>query len=263
MKWTAYLDESGTHDSPIMLMGGYLAKDIQWKKFDAEWKALLHSEGIRSAHGKDLLQGKKQFEGWSRQRRDGFVLKAHKIITNNLELGLTAIIRQDDYDSLYKGQPNPDKLREDTKYGILFRGCLLLVELAVTGNKVPPKDVALNIVMEGGHKNSGDVSRLFNLAKKEHLPGCEHVLGILTFGDKNSYGLQAADLLIYAANRLERDDHSTQPTNVETSPHILLPGEPAGQGFKEYRVPITRKMLQDLQADFLLPENQRKNMQSR
>ena len=32
MVWTAYFDESGTHDSPIMLMGGYLASDHQWAR---------------------------------------------------------------------------------------------------------------------------------------------------------------------------------------------------------------------------------------
>jgi hypothetical protein len=206
MVWTAYLDESGTHDSPVMLLGGHLANEQQWKAFDSAWKSLLDSEGVTSCHGKDLRHSAKQFKGWPRQRRDSFVRKSHKIVSETLECGFTAIIRKNDYNSLYKRQPNPHKLREDSMYGVLFRGCLLLVELAVTGNKVPPPDLRLNFIIEGGNKNSGDVTRLFELAKKEHLPGCEHVLGTMTFGNKDVYGLQAADFLVYSANILERKD---------------------------------------------------------
>jgi hypothetical protein len=262
MIWTAHIDESGTHDdSPIMLMGGYLGNEDQWKKFDADWKALLASEGVGGCHAKELIHSAKEFKGWGRQRRDGFLIKAAKVISDALEFGFTAIIRQNDYEEIYKGQPKTFKLREDTMYGILFRGCLLMVELAVTGNRTPPPDLRLDIVLEQGHKNSGDAIRLFDLAKKEHLPGCEHVLGTFTLGEKSILGLQAADLLVYGANRLEKNDHWTQPTDIEKSSFIVKAGEPTPPGFKEYRFPVRRKTLQMLHADFLLPDRKRKQMQ--
>jgi hypothetical protein len=263
MIWTAYLDESGTHNSPIMLMGGYLGNTEQWDAFNAAWEALIKSEGIQFCHAVDLLHSAEQFKGWSRQRREQFILKAHKVKASHLQLGVTAIIRQNDYDALYKSQPNPRKLRQDTKYGVLFRGCLLVVESAVVNLQLPTKDLTLNFVMEAGAKNAADAPRLFALAKKEHLPQWERLLGTLTFGGKTSPGLQAADLLVYSANRLERKDHSDKPTDIEKSPYVLSPGEVSSPGFTEYRMPITKVSLKHLADDFLLPPEQWANMQGR
>jgi len=264
MIWTACIDESGTHDdSPISLMGGYLGNESQWQAFDLAWKSLLASEGITGCHAEQLMHSSKEFQGWSQRRRISFLAKAQKAISEALEFGFTAIIRRNDYKELYKGEQKTFKLREDTMYGILFRGCLLMVEFAVTGNQTPPPDLRLDIVLEKGHKNSGDVNRLFDLAKKEHLPGCEHVLGNLTVGEKSIFGLQAADLLVYGAYKLEKRDHWTQPSDIEKSSFILKPGESTPPGFKEYRFPVRRKSLQMLHADFLLPDSQRRQMQSR
>lgn len=97
MIWTAYLDESGTHDdSPIMLMGGYLGNTEQWAAFDNAWKSLLESEGIPYSHAKDLAQGRKQFKGWRRKRRVQFVEKASQLKALHLQLGVTAVLREND-----------------------------------------------------------------------------------------------------------------------------------------------------------------------
>ena len=263
MIWTAHIDESGTHDSPIMLMGGYMGNEDQWKAFDAAWKALLSKERIISCHAKPLFHGEAQFRGWPRERREKFRLKVDKIVCETLQFGFTAIIRENDYKQLYKGQPNPRKLREDSQYGLLFRACLHTLESKITGGKVQPPDFRLDIILEAGHKNSGDVVRLFEVAKKDHLPGCEHMLGSLTLRDKSVYGLQAADLAVYFANRLERDDHQSQPSDIEISPHILKPGEPSPGGFIYYRMPVTQDSLRSLSADFLLPPDKWQNMQSK
>jgi len=263
MIWTAYIDESSTNNLPTMLMGGYLANTEQWDAFNPAWEALLKSEGIQSCHGKDLEHSAKEFKGWSRQRRANFRVKAAQVTALHLQLGFTSIIRQNDYDSIYKAQPNPRKLRKDTKYGVLFRGCLLVVESAVTQLELPTKDLTLNFVLECGHTSSGDAPRLFQLAKEEHLPQWAHLLGTLAFGDKSSYGLQAADLLVYYASRMERKDHADKPTDIEKSPYVLSPGETGSPGFREYRMPITQKSLKRLAADFLLPPEEWANMQSK
>ena len=54
MTWTAYLDESGTYDSPIMLMGGFVGDAEQWSAFDQDWQSLLTSNDIDFSHAKDL-----------------------------------------------------------------------------------------------------------------------------------------------------------------------------------------------------------------
>jgi hypothetical protein len=129
MIWTVYLDESGTHDSPIMLMGGFLANEDQWKRFNDEWHSLLNASGVQYCHGKELVQGTGQFKNCPINKRLAFQDEANRIILKHLELGVTAVIRQDDYDSIYKSAPNPQKLRKDTKFSILFRGgCSLFLK---------------------------------------------------------------------------------------------------------------------------------------
>ena len=180
-----------------------------------------------------------------------------------LELGVTAIIRQNDYKDLYKSQPNPGRLRVDSKYVLLFRACLLRVESAIVQRGLLTKDARLNVVMEDGAANAGDARRFFELAKKEHYPEWADLLGTLTFGQKESCGLQAADLLVYYANKLERKDHWIQPTDVAKSRYASSKLEPASPRFVEYRLPITGDTLRSLAADFQKPPDQWANMQSK
>jgi hypothetical protein len=178
MTWTAYLDESGTHDdSPIMLMGGFLASAKQWTRFNRKWRSFLKSSHLDYCHGKELVHRTKQFKGWSPEKCDGFVIEANRIIHEPLALGVTAVIRKDDYDSIYKAAPNPKKQRKDTKFGVLFRGCLWAVLGAVTQNLKLAAKSRVNFILEDSAKNSGDAVRLFDLAKSNMLPEWSNLLG--------------------------------------------------------------------------------------
>ena len=263
MIWTAYLDESGTHDdSPIMLMGGFLGNTEQWERFNDEWRSLLKTSGVSYCHGTELVHGKKQFKDWPFPKRKAFQDEANRIMLGHLELSVTAVIRKDDYDAIYKATPNPSKLRKDTKFGVLFRGCLWAVLGAVTEDLERAKQFTVNFVLEDGAKNSADALRLFDLAKSNTLPEWSHLLGTIKLETKQSPGLQAADLLVYASSRIEQTDHGNLPSNTETSSHILGPGD-AIPAFKCFRIPITRDMLESLRLDFLLPPEQWRSMQGR
>jgi hypothetical protein len=46
--YTAYLDESGTHDgSPLTVMGGVLARAEQWRDFEKKFAAVQSEYGFR------------------------------------------------------------------------------------------------------------------------------------------------------------------------------------------------------------------------
>jgi hypothetical protein len=145
----------------------------------------------------------------------------------------------------------------------LLRACLLLFESEVVRYELPSKDITLNVVLEEGAKNAGDALRFFELAKKEHFQEWRHVLGTMTLGNKKMYGLQAADLHVSGAYKLERQHHRQEPTDIEKSPHASPAGKTTGPGFKEYRMPITKASLQNLAADFLKPPEQWQNMQEK
>ena len=49
--YTAYLDESGTHDgSPLTVMGGVLGRAEQWRDFDKKFAAVQSQYGFRVWH---------------------------------------------------------------------------------------------------------------------------------------------------------------------------------------------------------------------
>ena len=73
----------------------------------------------------------------------------------------------------------------------------------------------------------------------------------------------SADLLVYYANKLEREDHGIQPTDIERSQYASSKVELARPGFIEYRLPITRGTLESLAADFQRPPEQWANMQDK
>ena len=263
MTWTAYLDESGTHDSsPIMLMGGFLIRAQKLAAFNEKWHSLLKSSCVQYCHGKELKHRTGQFKGWSLEKRNAFVLEANRIIEKYSEFGFTAIIRKDDYALIYEAAPNPGKLRKDTKFGVLFRGCLWVVLAAVTENLKLANRSKVNFVLEDGAKNSGDAVRLFKLAKSNFLPGWSGLLGTLALSTKQSPGLQAADLLVYCTNIVERTEHGGTPSEIEKSSHIVVQGAPI-PAFRYFRIPIRKESLEGLKQDFLLPREQWANMQSK
>ena len=88
------------------------------------------------------------------------------------------------------------------------------------------------------------------------------LLGSITLGHKQSYGLQVADLVVYFSNIAEQSDHRDKPTEIDNSSNIVSQGDPI-PAFKYNGMPISKKSLTSLQTDFLLPRDQWVNMQSR
>ena len=64
--------------------------------------------------------------------------------------------------------------------------------------------LAINFVLEAGHKNAGDALRVFQEIKRDTKLPWRHNIGSLSFGFKqDSPALQAADLLAYYSFRQE------------------------------------------------------------
>ena len=66
LAYTAYLDESGTHDgSAITIMGGVLGRADQWKRFQAGYDKAKKKHGFRIFHTKKFKNKSGDFKGWS------------------------------------------------------------------------------------------------------------------------------------------------------------------------------------------------------
>src|SRR5271165_431549 len=74
----AYLDESGIHDgAAICAIAGYFGGRGQWRKFESDWKCLLHNFGVPMGkfHAKDLFPQPRGFflHHWDSSRHPAFL----------------------------------------------------------------------------------------------------------------------------------------------------------------------------------------------
>jgi Protein of unknown function (DUF3800) len=270
---TVHIDESGTHaDSPISVMAGYVDNATRWKHFEADWAVLVAKAGVRHIHTVDLLKHTKQFKGWKPEEVNALVTSLDNVIARHLQLGFSVIVRDDDYRNIYGAGPHPRRPQKDSKYGVLFRACLVFVpgviasELKLVGQTAMAEPTTINFALEGGPKN-GDARRLFDLYKKDTLPEWRHLVGTFKTSTKDSDGAQAADFLAYTIYRAEILEHGQAASVIERSSYVAdtpliantYPRQPLPpRGPAIFRIPITRDMLQSLKDDLFAIEAERR-----
>jgi hypothetical protein len=98
----------------------------------------------------------------------------------------------------------------------------------------------LNVVLESGHKNAGDVIRLYDFFKKRLGTSTNRSLAGLTFEDKaDCLPLAAADLFAYSVHGQET---GAKPIGVPGKP---LKSDKSYPGHL-HRIPLTRDVLLSL-----------------
>ena len=121
MRWTVYLDESGTHDaSSILVMGGAAATASQWQIFDRQWAAVLEREQLPYIHYVDLVGRRKIHRKYSTPEVDRIGAELASIALSTIPLTVSAVLRLDDYHSIYKVEAT-ERLSRNSPLGILFR----------------------------------------------------------------------------------------------------------------------------------------------
>jgi hypothetical protein len=194
---TGYFDESGTHaDAKVSAMAGFLGDRRQWRKFEKLVGKLFKRYKVDVFHTIDVRRTDADFVGWKVDRKLEFLDKFQHIINDTLEAGVATFITSEDYD-YYKRLTWPPKARHDSKYALLFRGCMAHV-IDTVGQMALGKEPRLKIVLEDGHKNANDALRIYNsiidrLGERKALSG-------LSYANKiDCLPLAAADLFAYSA----------------------------------------------------------------
>lgn len=214
---TAYVDESGTHgaDSPLTILAGHVAEAWQWRDFERRWAKILAKYGLTHVHAKDVRGRHGEFRGWSSEKQDAFVHEVHALMQRRTRYGFVVALRNEDYDRFYVAGERPRKVPLDTRYGLCFRQMLGWLSTRCYELFPDEKSIRLNIVMESGHINSGDVDRIFALFRRHAEERQRATVGTVTFADKKSAaGLQAADMFAYLFFREEQigtPDHPPKP----------------------------------------------------
>lgn len=191
---TGYYDESGTHEgSPATVLAGLVGDVNQIVELEIEWAKVLKKYQLTHVRAKHLFHRQGQFKGWQRQRIAELWADLLYVLQERKEIHLSkSILREQDYKMFYVSDGPAKKERLDTRYALCVRALLSFLPAVKTGA------MAVNFVLESGHRNAGDALRVFNEMKTDKSYRFRHSIGSLSFGNKpDSPALQAADLLAY------------------------------------------------------------------
>lgn len=195
---TAFGDESGTHDdSPVILLGGYVARLGQVHAFNPCWQRGLARAGLSYWHGT---------EHWDTEAGAKFAPRAHKLVKKHFLFGYVVELDKQSYKTAYLSGDRPKKPQLDTCYGVCFRYLAAFLFTRIPG-LIGRDDFVVNFVLEHGAAGSADCKRLLGDMKKQ-VPETRATLGEVKFDDKKNPGLQAADALTFGAYKL-------MPTNPQ------------------------------------------------
>ncbi|WP_316228985.1 DUF3800 domain-containing protein [Bradyrhizobium sp. SZCCHNR1070] len=251
MALMGYFDESGTHgkESPVVIVAGFIASPEQWALFEHDLSSLLEEYAVKTFHAKDLRTRKGDFKGWPTIKRARFNSRFLRLADDHLSYGLSAVLRSEEYRSIYRATDFPPKARPDTQYGLCVRTALLKSLVLLKDRK---DDWPLNVIFENGARNAGDAIRVFGEVKDSLNADYAPLLGKFNFGSKTDLPIAIADSLAYAIFRLSAG-YSAHPSE----PNAAVVG-PADPPYYVSKIPLSRTLidgdtLASLRDDLLAP----------
>lgn len=203
--WT---DESGTHSgSAWCVIAGHRASPRQWKRFDADWRAVLNLYGVSVFHSKEYFNRKviadpkrNPYLNWSEKRATSYfgdlleVVRKHKIYPVGCAVDVRAFesysYRERCVLAGYISKASRRKSRDPVPYHLAFR--LTLTDAIETA----APNTELHIIIAEQTEYQQRAGEAYTLAKRWSLD--RRVEQLKSFGMRNPKdepALQVADLL--------------------------------------------------------------------
>ena len=105
----AYFDDSGTHaDSRVVVIGGLIGTDEQWKQFNEEWAALLkkplkEKPPLKTFHLSVCNAREGEFSGYNHAEQDAVIHDFRRIIIQSKLISIASAIDRRAWDELVFG----------------------------------------------------------------------------------------------------------------------------------------------------------------
>jgi hypothetical protein len=209
--YTAYVDESGTHDgSPVTVMGCVLARTEQWRVFERKFASLQVKYGFKVWHTKKFKKKKGDFRGWSDEKCHDLYWSMQQATSFGLTDIISLTLNNASFVADYKAGDLPRKARLDTEYSLCFRICLVHLVREVLKRRRRGRVPPLHVVVEGGHRHFGDAERVFEEEKQIWKSAGVPILRSLTKADKDQCGaLMIADFAAHSEFLMEKRELDT------------------------------------------------------
>lgn len=200
MQLTGYFDESYTHaPAPLIYtVGGYVSSVKRWKKFEREWAEALREVDVSFFHMAKFEARKKEYEGWSNEKRVRVLRRLHGIIKERVFVGFACSVNLSDYQEVIK----TDELRAyfGNPHVFVTIACMKTIGAWADGQHFREP---IAYVFESGSGHDAEVSRLFANAIRDENQRERYRVGSFSIQDKRLIlPLQAADILAYEVTKV-------------------------------------------------------------
>lgn len=186
-----YLDDSGTDDeAPVVTIGGYLASEPGWARFEADAAAILSKAGIYCLHAADFQRSKGEFKGWDGPAKAALTTSLYERLAEIRAIGMSFSALKQDY-TTRKLELNVN--HRVSAYGFCFTALI---------NRIARRDVGRGaleqygcaVFVERGNANEGDLLRIYAELGEKYGDRFTSLFRSLTFVDKHSCcAVQMAD----------------------------------------------------------------------
>ncbi|MFN2492253.1 MAG: DUF3800 domain-containing protein [Pyrinomonadaceae bacterium] len=194
--FTLYFDESCSHPpAPLVYtVAGYLATDVQWRKFRKEWRRILEGEGLDHFHMVKFQACKPPYDAWSKEKRIHFLASLHSVIHKRTLMSFATTANIEDFNSLTLEQQR-DLI---SPHVFAAKNCLKGVGFWAASNIVNHPVIAY--IFEEGQPHQRQLSRLVDSLTDEDKSFFR--MASLSFAGKKSLNpLQSADVVAYEASK--------------------------------------------------------------
>lgn len=196
-RFIGYFDASGTANTDVLVMAGYVSDAKKWDRFDHHWKAILDRESVKCFHMTDCVSGQGEYKGWDSERRRQFINDLAECARKYTNKRFSASVVINDYNLV----DNEYELHEYVGYPYVLCGISCIGHVRAWAKRHKLK-AAPQFVFEDGDARRGN----FSLA-------CQQQFGVTpVFSPKKDVlRLQAADLAAWKTRHPIREAVSDRP----------------------------------------------------
>lgn len=198
--FTAYFDASGTPNTSVLTMAGYVSDVTKWTKLEEHWRQILAAHNITSFHMTDCVSYRGEFANWrdKAEVRKRLISDLSECARRFTDKRFSASVLINDYkrvDAEYQlhehiGQP----------YSLCGTSCIGHVRTWAKSRSVEANDITF--VFEAGDEHKGDFQEI-----------CRTRFGIvpLFLSKKDVVAFQAADLAAWKTRHPIREAVGNKP----------------------------------------------------
>lgn len=213
-----YLDDSGKDpQNPVALVAGYIARDTEWERFEAEVEPWFIENKVPILHATDLKGTRGAFAGWPILKKQAFVSRICQARNPHVMLGMSMAIEKASYDA-YRKSKEPE--RTSSLYSLCFN---VIVDWIFRDRRLGKfsNDEGVAFILECGHENNAEAQDVFYEVRKRH--GLEALMHSISFVPKDRCrAIQLADLYAFYSRRNDVAALKAQAAGKETYPTEMM-----------------------------------------